>query len=188
MHQLYRLDVTMLARIVSEIAHSRTGIDIHPGAESGKGFFIDHGTGVVIGETAVIDRRARLYQAVTLGAKRFEADENGALVKGRARHPIIEGEVVIYAGARQRFFHWRQCLADAWRGDGNQCHPGQGAQRNLRQRRRHIGLAPLSWVESRRVQSWTSAMRPFKMAIGSGGQPRIWRSTGITFETAPTQA
>jgi len=89
----------MLARIVSEIAHSQTGIDIHPGAEIGEGFFIDHGTGVVIGETAVIGRRVRLYQAVTLGAKRFEADENGALVKGRARHPIIEDEVVIYAGA-----------------------------------------------------------------------------------------
>jgi serine O-acetyltransferase len=98
-HQLYRLGVTMLARIVSEIAHSQTGIDIHPGAEIGEGFFIDHGTGVVIGETAVIGRRVRLYQAVTLGAKRFEADENGALVKGRARHPIIEDEVVIYAGA-----------------------------------------------------------------------------------------
>ena len=71
----------MLARIVSEIAHSQTGIDIHPGAEIGEGFFIDHGTGVVIGETAVIGRRVRLYQAVTLGAKRFEVDENGALVK-----------------------------------------------------------------------------------------------------------
>ena len=89
----------MLARIVSEIAHSQTGIDIHPGAEIGEGFFIDHGTGVVIGETAIIGRRVRLYQAVTLGAKRFELDENGVLVKGRARHPIIEDEVVIYAGA-----------------------------------------------------------------------------------------
>ena len=98
-HQLYRLGVPMLARIISEIAHSQTGIDIHPGAEIGESFFIDHGTGVVIGETAVIGRHVRLYQAVTLGAKRFEVDENGALVKSHARHPIIEDEVVIYAGA-----------------------------------------------------------------------------------------
>ena len=98
-NRLYRLGVTMLARIISETAHSQTGIDIHPGAEIGEGFFIDHGTGVVIGETAVIGRRVRLYQAVTLGAKRFEVCEDGALVKGRARHPIIEDGVVIYAGA-----------------------------------------------------------------------------------------
>jgi serine O-acetyltransferase len=84
---------------MSEIAHSDTGIDIHPGAEIGGNFFIDHGTGVVIGETAVIGRNVRLYQAVTLGAKRFAVDEKGALVKGGARHPIIEDDVVIYAGA-----------------------------------------------------------------------------------------
>jgi len=98
-HRLYLLGAPMLARLVSEIAHSATGIDIHPGAEIGEGFFIDHGTGVVIGETAIIGRNVRLYQAVTLGAKRFEVDENGALVKGGARHPIIEDDVVIYAGA-----------------------------------------------------------------------------------------
>jgi serine O-acetyltransferase len=98
-HRLYLLGAPMLARLVSEIAHSETGIDIHPGAEIGEGFFIDHGTGVVIGETAVIGRNVRLYQAVTLGAKRFEVDETGAIVKGGARHPIIEDEVVIYAGA-----------------------------------------------------------------------------------------
>ncbi|WP_051134555.1 serine O-acetyltransferase EpsC [Methylocystis sp. ATCC 49242] len=98
-HLLYRLGVPLLARIIAESAHSETGIDIHPGAEIGEGFFIDHGTGVVIGETAVIGRRVRLYQAVTLGAKRFEIDENGALAKGGARHPIIEDEVTIYAGA-----------------------------------------------------------------------------------------
>ena len=98
-HQLYLSGVPMLARIVSEIAHSETAVDIHPGAEIGEGFFIDHGTGVVIGETAVIGRRVRLYQAVTLGAKRFETDESGALIKGQPRHPIVEDDVVIYAGA-----------------------------------------------------------------------------------------
>jgi serine O-acetyltransferase len=98
-HELYRLGARMLARIISEVAHSATGIDIHPGARIGERFFIDHGTGVVIGETAVIGKGVRLYQAVTLGAKRFEVDENGALVKGGQRHPIIEDDVVIYAGA-----------------------------------------------------------------------------------------
>ncbi len=98
-HELYRLGVPLLARIVAELAHAETGIDIHPGAQIGSGFFIDHGTGVVIGETAVIGRRVRLYQAVTLGAKRFDTDENGALLKGAPRHPIVEDDVVIYAGA-----------------------------------------------------------------------------------------
>jgi serine O-acetyltransferase len=98
-HQLYRLGVTMIARIIAEHAHSETGIDIHPGAEIGEGFFIDHGTGVVIGETAVIGRSVRLYQMVTLGAKRFEADASGALAKNYPRHPIVEDDVVIYAGA-----------------------------------------------------------------------------------------
>src|SRR5208337_5625519 len=85
-HELYALGVTMIARIIAEDAHSATGIDIHPGAQIGERFFIDHGTGVVIGETAVIGRNVRLYQAVTLGAKRFEADSLGALVKNTARH------------------------------------------------------------------------------------------------------
>jgi serine O-acetyltransferase len=98
-HELYALGVTMIARIIAEDAHSATGIDIHPGAEIGERFFIDHGTGVVIGETAVIGRNVRLYQAVTLGAKRFEADASGALVKNTPRHPIVEDDVVIYAGA-----------------------------------------------------------------------------------------
>lgn len=98
-HALYRQGVPLVARILSELAHSATGIDIHPGAEIGPGFFIDHGTGVVIGETAVIGRSVRLYQAVTLGAKRFEQDENGALHKGGPRHPMVEDDVVIYAGA-----------------------------------------------------------------------------------------
>ena len=98
-HQLYRLGVPLLARIVAELAHGETGIDIHPGARIGPGFFIDHGTGVVIGETAEIGRNVRLYQAVTLGAKRFATDDAGNLQKGGARHPIVEDEVVVYAGA-----------------------------------------------------------------------------------------
>jgi serine O-acetyltransferase len=89
----------MIARIIAEDAHSATGIDIHPGARIGERFFIDHGTGVVIGETAIIGRNVRLYQAVTLGAKRFEADASGALVKNTPRHPIVEDDVVIYSGA-----------------------------------------------------------------------------------------
>jgi len=98
-HGLYRFGASMLARMVSEAAHSSTGIDIHPGAEIGESFFIDHGTGVVIGETAIIGRRVRIYQAVTLGAKRFETDQGGQLLKDYPRHPIIEDDVVIYAGA-----------------------------------------------------------------------------------------
>jgi len=98
-HILYQLGAPLVARIISELAHSATGIDIHPGAQIGESFFIDHGTGVVIGETAVIGRHVRLYQAVTLGAKRFQKDDNGILVKGNARHPIVEDDVVIYAGA-----------------------------------------------------------------------------------------
>jgi len=96
---LYKLGVPLLARMIAELAHAQTGIDIHPGATIGGSFFIDHGTGVVIGETTVIGEGVRIYQAVTLGAKRFEADENGVLAKGQARHPIVEDDVVIYAGA-----------------------------------------------------------------------------------------
>lgn len=98
-HALYSLGAPVVARIIAELAHSQTGIDIHPGANIGGSFFIDHGTGVVIGETAIIGERVRIYQAVTLGAKRFSVDENGALVKGEPRHPIVEDDVVIYAGA-----------------------------------------------------------------------------------------
>jgi serine O-acetyltransferase len=98
-HELYCLGAPLIARMISEIAHSATGIEIHPGAQIGGSFFIDHGTGVVIGETAVIGEHVRLYQAVTLGAKRFPVDEHGALVKGNLRHPIVEDDVVIYAGA-----------------------------------------------------------------------------------------
>jgi len=98
-HELYRLGAVITARVMAEYSHERTAIDIHPGARIGPSFFIDHGTGVVIGETAVIGRNVRLYQQVLLGAKRFEADESGALVKGQPRHPVVEDDVVIYAGA-----------------------------------------------------------------------------------------
>jgi serine O-acetyltransferase len=98
-HALHVLGSPLVARMIAEISHSTTGIDIHPGATIGASFFIDHGTGVVIGETAVIGRHVRLYQAVTLGAKRFPKDQDGTLVKGNARHPIVEDDVVIYAGA-----------------------------------------------------------------------------------------
>jgi serine O-acetyltransferase len=98
-HALYRLEVPLIPRIISEMAHARTGIDIHPGASIGEQFFIDHGTGVVIGETCVIGRRCRLYQGVTLGALSFSKDEDGILVKGQPRHPILEDDVTVYAGA-----------------------------------------------------------------------------------------
>lgn len=98
-HALHHLGLPLIARMISEIAHSATGIDIHPGATIDESFFIDHGTGVVIGETAIIGKHVRIYQAVTLGAKRFPTDEDGHLIKGHARHPIVEDDVVIYAGA-----------------------------------------------------------------------------------------
>lgn len=98
-HSLYRLEVPLIPRIISEMAHSRTGIDIHPGATIGEQFFIDHGTGVVIGETCVIGKNCRLYQGVTLGALSFIKGEGGVLVKGQTRHPILEDNVTVYAGA-----------------------------------------------------------------------------------------
>lgn len=98
-HQLHRLGAPLVARIIAEIAHSRTGIDIHPGASIGESFFIDHGTGVVIGQTAIIGDRVRIYQAVTLGARSFATDALGNLIKDEPRHPIIEDDVIIYSGA-----------------------------------------------------------------------------------------
>ena len=98
-HALYKLGVPLIPRIISEMAHSATGIDIHPGADIGEQFFIDHGTGVVIGETCVIGNRCRLYQGVTLGALSFKKGEDGLLVKGQPRHPILEDDVTVYAGA-----------------------------------------------------------------------------------------
>ena len=98
-HELYRLGVPLLPRIMTEYAHEKTGIDIHAGATIGEYFFIDHGTGIVIGETTVIGHHVKLYQGVTLGAKSFETDENGNPVKNIKRHPNIGNHVVIYAGA-----------------------------------------------------------------------------------------
>jgi serine O-acetyltransferase len=98
-HILYLKGVPLIPRIMSEHAHSRSGIDIHPGARIGAGFFIDHGTGVVIGETCVIGENVKLYQGVTLGAHSFEKDDQGRLIKGIKRHPNVEDNVVIYAGA-----------------------------------------------------------------------------------------
>jgi serine O-acetyltransferase len=98
-HVLYELGSYLLAKLISEIAHTKTGVDIHPGARIGEGFFIDHGTGVVIGETAVIGNNVRLYQAVTLGAKSFPTNAQGEVIKGSIRHPVLEDGVVIYAGA-----------------------------------------------------------------------------------------
>ncbi len=98
-HELYELNVPTIPRIITEQAHKQTGIDIHPGATIGRSFFIDHGTGVVIGETTVIGDHVKLYQHVTLGAKSFAVNEDGSLVKGIKRHPNIGNNVVIYAGA-----------------------------------------------------------------------------------------
>jgi serine O-acetyltransferase len=98
-HELYALGVPLLPRMLSELAHGATGIDIHPGAQIGASFFIDHGTGVVIGETSQIGQRVRLYQGVTLGAKSFPTDDEGLPIKGILRHPIVEDDVVVYAGA-----------------------------------------------------------------------------------------
>jgi serine O-acetyltransferase len=98
-HALYLLGAPLVARLLASISQAETAIDIHPAAQIGRGFFIDHGIGVVIGQTAIIGDNVRLYQHVTLGAKRFRADETGALIKGEPRHPIIEDNVVIYAGA-----------------------------------------------------------------------------------------
>ncbi len=98
-HALYRLGAPLIARMVAELAHAATGIDIHPGAQIGEGFFIDHGTGVVIGESCIIGSRVRIYQSVTLGARHFEKEESGSPVSRDSRHPIVEDDVVIYAGA-----------------------------------------------------------------------------------------
>ncbi len=98
-HELYRLQVPLIPRVITEFAHSQTGIDIHPGARIGDRFFIDHGTGVVIGETCEIGRNVRIYQGVTLGAKSFPLDGDGRPIKGIPRHPLVEDDVTIYANA-----------------------------------------------------------------------------------------
>jgi serine O-acetyltransferase len=98
-HELLKLGVPLLPRMITELAHSQTGIDIHPGAQIGERFFIDHGTGVVIGETCVIGRNVRIYQGVTLGAKSFPLDADGHPVKGVPRHPVVEDDVIVYSNA-----------------------------------------------------------------------------------------
>jgi serine O-acetyltransferase len=98
-HPLYRMGVPLLPRIMSEWAHQRTGVDIHPGARIGQSFFIDHGTGVVIGETTVIGDRVKIYQGVTLGALSFPRNPDGSLVKSRRRHPTVGHDVTVYANA-----------------------------------------------------------------------------------------
>ena len=98
-HRLLELGVPLIPRIITEHAHSLTGIDIHPGARIGERFFIDHGTGVVIGETCVIGNNVRIYQGVTLGAKSFPLDEQGNPIKGIDRHPVVQDDVVIYSNA-----------------------------------------------------------------------------------------
>ncbi|HZK46692.1 MAG TPA: serine acetyltransferase, partial [Atopostipes sp.] len=98
-NKLYQLEVPILPRMMTEYAHTQTGIDIHPGATIGDHFFIDHGTGVVIGETAVIGNHVKIYQGVTIGAKSFETDEDGNIIKGMKRHPNIGNNVVLYSGA-----------------------------------------------------------------------------------------
>ena len=98
-HELYKLGVDIIPRIIGEMAHSDTGIDIHPGATIGRGFFMDHGTGTVIGETCIIGENVRIYQGVTLGAKSFPKGEDEKLIKGLPRHPLVEDDVIVYAGA-----------------------------------------------------------------------------------------
>ncbi len=98
-HELFLKEVPLIPRMMTELAHARTGIDIHPGARIGKRFFIDHGTGVVIGETAVIGNNVKIYQGTTLGAMSFRKDERGRIIKGGKRHPTIEDNVIIYAEA-----------------------------------------------------------------------------------------
>ena len=98
-HALERRGVPLIPRMIAELSHAATGVDIHPGAQIGGSFFIDHGTGVVIGETSVIGQNVRIYQGVTLGAKSFALDEQGHPIKGVPRHPLVEDDVTIYAGA-----------------------------------------------------------------------------------------
>jgi serine O-acetyltransferase len=98
-HELLLLGVPVIPRMMTELAHGQTGIDLHPGARIGPGFFIDHGTGVVVGGTCVIGNRVKLYQGVTLGALSFPRDSNGNIIRGRKRHPTLEDDVVVYANA-----------------------------------------------------------------------------------------
>jgi serine O-acetyltransferase len=137
-HELHTLGVPLIPRIITEHAHSITSIDIHPGASIGQSFFIDHGTGVVIGETCIIGERVRIYQGVTLGARIFPLDEQGKPIKGTERHPIVEDEVVIYSGATTRpgsdragVGHRRERLADPQCAAHQSHHPGAGPPGSL---------------------------------------------------------
>ena len=144
-HELLLLGVPLIPRMMTEHAHSKTGIDIHPGARIGPGFFIDHGTGVVIGETCDIGKNVKLYQGVTLGALSFPRDAAGNIIRGMKRHPTLEDEVVVYANAtilggdtvdRPSRGHRLQRLADAQRravhrgvaGEAVAAHPRAGNQ------------------------------------------------------------
>ncbi|MCM3570755.1 serine O-acetyltransferase EpsC [Neobacillus mesonae] len=99
-HEFYKMGYTLIARVISEYSHSKTGIDIHPGATIGHSFFMDHGTGIVIGETTIIGNNVTVYQGVTLGAFSFQRDHNGEIIKGgNRRHPVLEDDVTVYAGA-----------------------------------------------------------------------------------------
>ena len=98
-HELFKLKVPLIPRAMSEYAHSYTGIDIHPGAQIGKGFFIDHGTGVVVGETVIIGDNCKLYQGVTLGAASFPHGEDGLIIRGHKRHPTLEDNVIVYSNS-----------------------------------------------------------------------------------------
>ncbi|MGM0597307.1 MAG: serine O-acetyltransferase [Myxococcota bacterium] len=98
-HELFKLEIPLIPRIITEMAHSETGVDIHPGAQIDEFFFMDHCTGIVIGETCIIGKNVRIYQGVTLGAKSFPLDKNGNPIKGIIRHPQVENEVIIYSGA-----------------------------------------------------------------------------------------
>jgi len=98
-HELHELEVPLIPRIITEMAHTKTGIDLHPGAKIGEKFFMDHGTGIVVGGTSIIAKGVKIYQGVTLGAKSFPLDENGKPIKGIPRHPIVEDGGVIYANA-----------------------------------------------------------------------------------------
>ena len=117
-HELYLLHIPLIPRIMSEHAHSVTGIDIHPGASIGESFFIDHGTGVVVGETCEIGCNVRIYQGATLGAKSFPLDARGQPIKGVPRHPIVEDDVIVYSGAtilgRTRLGRGSIIGANAW--------------------------------------------------------------------------
>jgi serine O-acetyltransferase len=107
-HELYLKDVPLIPRIMTEVAHAKTGIDIHPGARIGRNFFIDHGTGVVIGETTVIGDNVKIYQGATLGALSFPKDERGRIIKGGKRHPTIEGDHLRRGNHIRRCDHWQR--------------------------------------------------------------------------------